>query len=242
MTRVIRVACAAFALSMFSSTVSFAQARAQAAWPSPPVTARGLTAIAALDSGVLSYEDVSYDDAVRLLRIALAGNAADTLGPAAKTKALMYLGAAEWFLQHRDSAHAAFRALFAHAPQHRVDSLTFPKVVTDFYGGIRKSLHGLARVRATERGVRVTVYAINPHRVSVDVYTETGKRVLGLYEGVSPDSISMEWDERGTDGRPAAAGRYDIVVTARALNGQLLSVAKFPVVITRTPAVAVADR
>ena len=223
------VACSAVA-----AATAVAQANAQVTVHAP--TVRALTAKAALDSGVLAYDDVSYAHAVRLLRQALASNGADTLSGSAKATALMYLGAAEWFLQHRDSATAAFRALLAHAPQHRIDALTFPKAVTDFYDGIRKSLHGAAIVRAMDRGVRITVFAINPHRVSVDVYAEDGKRLRGLYEGPIADSLNLDWDERDGYGVSVAAGRYDVVITARANDGQLLSVARFPVVINRVPA------
>lgn len=222
--------------STLASATALAQANAQVAARSPVTVLHGLSASVALDSGVVLYEEVAYELAARLLRYALAGTNTDSLDARQRALALTYLGASEWYMQHRDSANAAFRSLLAHAPYQRLDSLIFPKAVTDFFDGIRRSLHGVARVREVGRSIRVTVLAINPHRVTVEVFADGGPRVRSLYEAPITDSVHVDWDERDADGRAVTAGRYTVVVTARANDGQLLSVARFPVDIGRTPA------
>jgi hypothetical protein len=233
---------AIIASSGIVSATALAQANAQVAARSPVASARVMSASAALDSGVVLYEEVAYDMSARLLRYALAGSATDSLNARQRATAFTYLGASEWFLRHRDSATAAFRALLAHAPYQRIDSLVFPTTVTTFFDGIRKSLHGVARVREVDRAIRVTVLAINPHRVTVEVFADGGPRVRSLYEAPITDSVHVDWDERDADGRAVAAGRYSVVVTARAQDGQLLSVARFPVDIGRAPATTESGR
>lgn len=216
-----------------ASTKSAAPRTASVPARSPtPNAARVVSPVTPLDSGIVAYRRASYDEAVRLLQIAIAS---DDVSPSAQTTARMYLGASRVLLQQRDSATVVFRTLLANAPRHRADTLIFPPVVTNFYDGIRRSLHGVARVDSIENGVRVTVFAINPHRVSIDVVSERGTKIVALYEGPSADSLSVDWDERGPDRQFVANGTYDIVVTARALDGRLLSVGKFPVVIERAP-------
>ncbi|HKS05059.1 MAG TPA: FlgD immunoglobulin-like domain containing protein [Gemmatimonadaceae bacterium] len=228
--------------STIASATALAQANAQVATRPVVTSTRSMSASAALDSGVVLYEEVAYELSARLLRYALGGTSPDSLSARQRSAALTYLGASEWYLHHRDSANAAFRSLLAHAPFQRLDSLIFPKSVTDFFDGIRRSLHGVARVREVDRAIRVTVLAINPHRVTVEVFAEGGPRVRSLYEAPITDSVHVDWDERDADGRAVTAGRYTVVVTARANDGQLLSVARFPVDIGRTPAMSDSGR
>lgn len=184
---------------------------------------------AALDSGVTAYEDVSYDVAVRFLRRALAAQGADSLSASDRCTALSYLGAAEWYRQHQDSATAAFKTLLSHAPRTRIDSLVFARPVMAFFDGIRKSFHGVAHVYERGHQVLVNVIAINPHHVAVDVFASDGRKLTSLYNGPAEDSLAVVWDERNDDGTAVPAGWYAVVVTARTDEGRILSVAQFPI-------------
>jgi hypothetical protein len=164
-----------------------------------------------------------------VLRRALVARGADSLSASRRLTALAYLGAAELARNNRDSATAAFRALISEAPHRSLDVYGFPPPVTDFYANIRKSLSGLARLQEGERGVVITLLAITPHYVSVEVLREDGRRVASLYDGQSADSLSLTWDRRGTDGVIPPPGRYQVVVTARAADGHVLNVVRFPV-------------
>jgi hypothetical protein len=185
--------------------------------------------LTALDSGVFAYEQAQFDAAALAMRRALGARGADSLTASRRLAALAYLGAAEFSRNNRDSATAAFRALISEAPHRALDSYGFSSSVTDFYAGIRRSLSGLARLQEGDRGYVVTLLAITPHYVTVEVLRDDGRRVASLYDGHSADSLSVTWDRRGNDGVVAPPGHYQIVVTARAADGRVLNVARFSV-------------
>jgi hypothetical protein len=178
---------------------------------------------------VFAYEQAQYDTVAFVMRRALAGRGADSLDALQRLTALAYLGAAELARKNRDSATEAFRTLISEAPHRSLDAYGFPSPVTDFYTSIRQSLSGLARVQEGDRGVAITLLAITPHYVSVEVLRDDGRRLVSLYDGHSADSLSLTWDRRGADGVIPPPGRYQIVVTARAADGRVLNVVRFPV-------------
>jgi hypothetical protein len=195
----------------------------------PNTAARSRVLVTTIDSAVFAYEQARYDTAAFVLRRALVARGADSLSAPRRLTALAYLGAAELARNNRDSATAAFRALISEAPHRSLDAYGFSPAVTDFYTSIRRSLSGLARLQEGERAVVITLLAITPHYVSVEVLRDDGRRVVSLYDGQSADSLSLTWDRRGADGVVPPPGRYQIVVTARAADGRVLNVVRFPV-------------
>jgi hypothetical protein len=178
---------------------------------------------------VYAYDNARYDTAAYVLRRALSTHGPDSLSGPQRATALAYLGAAEFSRNSRDSAAAAFRTLLSEAPHRAVDTLGFPRPVIDYFASIRRSLSGLARVQEVDHGVLITLLAINPHFVSVEVFRNDGRRMVSLYDGQSADSLSLTWDRRGSDGVVSPPGGYQIVVTARAPDGRVLNVVRFPV-------------
>jgi hypothetical protein len=77
----------------------------------------------------------------------------------------------------------------------------------------------------------VSVIAINPHQLSIEIFTKSGLQVRPLYAGPNVDSVAVLWDYRGAGGARVAAGDYQIVVTARADDGKVLNVVRVPVVV-----------
>lgn len=84
---------------------------------------------------IRAYRDLDFDAATTLLRRALAGP--PPLADSTRALALTYLGAAEQYRGHRDSAEAVFRRLILMAPAHSPDTLVFPPEITRFYEDVR---------------------------------------------------------------------------------------------------------
>jgi hypothetical protein len=84
--------------------------------------------------GIAAYQNLDFAVATTLLRRALSTGALDD---ATRVQALTYLGAAEHYLGHSDSAAAAYRRLAILAPRYTPDSLVFPPEITQLYERVR---------------------------------------------------------------------------------------------------------
>jgi hypothetical protein len=184
-----------------------------------------------LSKGVWAYEDVWYDSAATLLRRALNVRGTDSLDSPRRARALTYLAATEIFRGRRDSSVAVFRRLLQESPRRTPDTLVFPPPVTSVYMGVRASLHGVARIRTTPRGVDLIVIALTPHRLGVGVRVHDGEPLRELFDGVVTDSVVVPWDGRKDDGTLAPQGAYDFVLIAFGPKGEVAKAVRFPIVL-----------
>ena len=115
-----------------------------------PLLAQHASARDAMTRGIRAYQDLDLDVATTLLRRALSEQASGELDDSARVRALMYLGAAEFYNARRDSAAAVFRQLVVLAPRHRPDSLVFAPEITRLYTQVQQTLQTVS-VETTTR-------------------------------------------------------------------------------------------
>ena len=195
----------------------------------PVSSVRAQSSAQLLDRGVRAVQDLDYDTAAVVLRAALARTGADPLPDTARARALMYLGATEFFRDHRDSASAIFRRLLALDPRYRPDQLVFPPEVSSLFQDIRAGTRFVAvRVPATSQlegpGGRLAMrlYATSLHEI-VATITRPGLRgvsVRSLYAGSIGDSLELLWDARDSSGTVVDSGAYAIHIVSRGSGGR----------------------
>jgi FlgD Ig-like domain len=202
---------------------------------------KGQQALQLLARGVEAYQHLELDQAVSLLRASLAPTAGTGLLVGDQVRALTYLGAAELFRTHTDSARAAFRRIVALDPEYRPDQTIFPPQVTELFALVRRASPAVAvRIAPVTtfkaRAESLRVYLVGSDtatRARVRVEREDGMLVRQLYDGVVGDSVTVGWDGQSAGGAPVAAGRYRLSVTTigSATNGD--RVARVPLIVER---------
>ena len=208
-----------------------------------PVAAAAQRADVLLTEGIRAYRDLKFAAAAQLLRRAL--EAADTGGPspADRSRALMYLGAAEVFAEERDHAVAAFRTLVLADPRFRPDSLVFPPRVTRVYDEVLQTTKAIAlaapreaRLRAGDGQFTVHAYATSRHRIEARITSVEGHPVATLHRGPVADSVVLSWNGLDSAGSVVPAGRYTVVVTSSLTPDQDLRSVRLPLQVTHRSA------
>jgi len=201
--------------------------------------ARAQDATALLATGIRTYQDLEYDSAVVFLRAALARPAAET-HDSVRTRALAYLGATEFYREHRDSAASAFRQLLFLEPRYRPSQLIFPPEVSSLFEEVRSGTRAVAVAVApvTELGgpgdrMVVRLYATSVHEVSATIVRGQALVMRTLYSGAIGDSLEILWDGRDTVGSVVDSGRAVLRVTSRGPTGQLARTIEVPLEIRR---------
>lgn len=196
-----------------------------------------------LNRGVRATHDLEFDSAAAYLRRALAAPAPNALPDTARSRALMYLGANEFFNDRRDSAVAVFRRLIAADPRYRPDLLVFPPEVTTLYNEARLGVRAAAVVvpARTEIGapgdrMPVRLYAASIHDITVVVaryFGGTGGVTLRtLYSGAIGDSLEVTWDGRDSTGAPADSGNYVLRVASKGADNRVVRTVEVPLTIS----------
>ena len=195
-----------------------------AALPLAPAAAQTPTALLGL--GIQSYRDMDMAGASRQIRSALAGGPSvdGALGTDARKQALTYLGAAELYRDHRDSAVAAFRRLVDLDPRYRPDPVVFPPDVISLFTEVRRATPAVAvsaPPRATfgagDPGLPFVLYASTRHTVVVTAETVLGEVVDTVHKGPVGDSLALRWAVRGRGRTPPVGG---MVLKVASLNRQ----------------------
>ena len=201
----------------------------------------GQQALQLLARGVQAYQHLDLDQAVSLLRASLAPPSGAGLMVGDQVRALTYLGAAELFRTHTDSARAAFRRIVALDPEYRPDQTVFPPQVTELFAQMRRASPAVAvriapvtTFKARAESLRVfLVGSDTATRARVRVEREDGVLVRDLYDGVVGDSVTVGWDGQSAGGTPVAAGRYRLTVTTIGSTTNGDRVARVPLVVER---------
>jgi hypothetical protein len=204
-----------------------------------PVAAAAQSAGVLLTEGVRAYRDLQFAAAAQLLRRALEPADTRGLSPADRSRALMYLGAAEVFAEERDHAVVAFRTLVLADPRFRPDSLVFPPRVTRVYDEVLQTTKAIAlaapleaRLRAGDGRFTVRAYATSQHRMEARITSAQGHPIATLHRGPVADSVVLTWDGLDSAGSVVPAGRYTVVVTSSLAPDQDLRSVRLPLQVT----------
>lgn len=202
-----------------------------------PRAARAQTSAELLANGVRAVQNLEYDTAATLLRTALARVGADPLPDTARTRALMFLGATEFFRERRDSAVAAFSRLLALDPRYRPDQLVFPPEVSSLFQEVRSGLRAVAAVlppvtELASPGDRLAVrlYATSLHDITVTI-APAGLRTAQartLYSGAIGDSLQVLWDGRDVAGALPDSASFVLRVSSANTGGRPARVIEIP--------------
>jgi hypothetical protein len=187
------------------------------------------TATAALERAIEAYRNLDYDAAAAQLE-ALVADRTDggppRLSEGARVRALMYLGATEYFRERRPAAAASFTRLLLLDPGYRPDQLIFPPEVSSHFDEVRRGVRAVGvivadsvEIRAAADGLPLRLHASTPHDVRVMVVDARGSPVRLLHDGEMGDSIDLRWSGRDGSGRLHASGAYSIEVVSRAAGG-----------------------
>ena len=206
----------------------------------PPLL-RGQQALQLLARGVQAYQHLDLDQAVSLLRASLAPTSGGSLLVGDQVRALTYLGTAELFRTHTDSARAAFRRIVALDPEYRPDPTVFPPQVTELFALVRRASPAVAVRLAPVTTFKARAESLHVYLVGSDSTTrarvrmerENGVLVRELYDGVVGDSVTVGWDGQSTAGTPVAAGRYLLTVTTIGSTTNGDRVARVPLIVER---------
>jgi flagellar hook capping protein FlgD len=205
----------------------------------PPL--HGQQPLQLLARGVEAYQHLDLDQAVSLLRASLASTAGDGLQIGDQVRALTYLGAAELFRTHTDSARAAFRRIVTLDPEYRPDQTVFPPQVTELFTLVRRASPAVAvRIAPvttfTARTESLHVYLLGSDtatRARVRLERDDGQLVRQLYDGIVGDSVTVGWDGQSAGGTAVAAGRYRLTVTTIGSTTNGDRVARVPLIVER---------
>jgi hypothetical protein len=197
-------------------------------------TARAQASADLLERGVRAVQNLEYDSAAVLLRAALARVGADPLPDSARARALMFLGATEFYRERRDSAVAAFTRLLAHDPRYRPDQLVFPPEVSSLYqevrSGTRAVVPPVSELRGTGDRLAVRLYATSLHDIRVTV-ARSGLRapqVRTLYTGPIGDSLEILWDGRDATIPAPDSGSFVLRVVSQGPAGRAVRAIEIP--------------
>lgn len=130
--------------------------------PAPLLAQQGggsANARSAIAQAIRAYRDLDFDVAATLLRRALTSELDDST----RRQALTYLGAAEHYRGHADSAAAAFRRLVVLAPEYRPDTLVFPPEITQTFEDVRSRTQVAAVVARVDTPAATHVADTVPH-------------------------------------------------------------------------------
>jgi hypothetical protein len=209
----------------------FALAAVIAAAVAPPLRAQTPTEL--IERGVQAYDELDLATAAGLLRRALLQ--ADRLPSATLTRAMAYLGAAEYVRGSRDSSAAVFRRLVTHDPRYVLDELVFPPEITALYRVVKRdtkvvdvAVPGAATFTTGFGRLGAQLFASSFHRIAAVIERSNGSELRLLYDGAIGDSLEVLWDGLDAAGSPPSSGRYFLVVRSYAAQGETTRIVRVP--------------
>jgi hypothetical protein len=189
----------------------------------------------ALATGVRAYKNLEFDLAAWLLRRDVTQLTAAGAPATDRAKRLVYLGAAELFRGHRDSAVAVFRRLVMLDPRYRPDRLVFPPEVTAVFDGVRLQTKTVAVAAPRDTTIvpgpdalGVWIIASSFQLVDVTLRYEDGAPFRSLYSGPIGDSLNVQWDGLDAAGAVPSVNRVLLRVASRAPTGELAGIVQIP--------------
>jgi hypothetical protein len=189
-----------------------------------------------LNQAIRSYQNLEYDDAAEGLRRAL--NRPD-LPADQQEQMLSYLGASEFFLNHRDAAVAAFRQMLLIDPAARLDNLIFPPEVQRVFDEARKGVKavrvdvpGRNAIQVGQTSMPVRLLTTSYHEIGVAITGRSGQAIHWLYNGPIADSIDVTWDGMDAAGKVVASGGYFLRITSRSPTGRIVRTVDVPLDVT----------
>ena len=187
--------------------------------------------------GIRAYRDLDYDSAAAILGTALNQ---PEVADSDRVRGLVYLGASELYLEHRDSAAALFGGLLRLNPRYHIDQLVFPPEITGLFEQMRLVTRAVAVVvppvselHAAGDMLPIWLYATSVHPVAVAVLSPNGVPLRTLYQGGVGDSLLVRWDGRGADGNAPDSGHYTLQVDSRGSDGRVVRSVALPLDIAR---------
>jgi hypothetical protein len=198
------------------------------------------SARAVLGQGIGAYRNLDMVSAAGLLRRSLEHGGADSLGLEERKQALTYLGAAELYRDHRDSAVGAFTRLVNLDPRYQPDELVFPPEVVELFREVRHDSPAIAvevPTRAAfgprDRGLPIRLYATTRHATLVTASTVLGEPLDTIYRGAVADSLRLYWTAAATKRHAAPVGGVVISVVSLNRKNEPLRRVDIPVQIMR---------
>jgi len=188
-----------------------------------------------VDQGVRAYDELEFEAAAASLRRALRSDPGEDISIAAYGRALIYLGATEYYRGNPDSTEALFRRLVLFDTRQRPDPLVFEPGVTDIFEAVRRDTKSLTVVvpprsdfRIEEGTLPVTLYASSFLGTLVEVFDGDSNLVRMVYDGPVSDSLVVTWDGLDSLGAPLNDGDFALTVTSRRPGGVSLRSTTFP--------------
>jgi hypothetical protein len=207
-----------------------------------PVRVHTQAAADPLASAIAAYNDLDYVAASSRLRSAIAQMGAQRLTDADRARALMYLGATEYFRGSRPGAVEAFRTLLVLNARYRPSEVIFPPEVVALYQEARIGVRAtFAEVPASSQLVvppdrlPIKIFASSLHDIRVRVTTSLGAPERVLYEGVIGDSVLVSWDGREASGAAGRPGRYLLRIASRGADGNTVREVQIPLEVEHVP-------
>lgn len=207
----------------------------------PPALAQAARVL--LDEGIAAYNDLEFVAASRLLRRALDAETPPALTPEEHNRALMYLGAAQFFAGNRSDAASTFRTLVVANPRYEPDRLAFPPEVSRVLDETRQTTKAVAVIAPAEQLVTpgadryvLRLYASSRHLVRVALLSAAGDTVRALFDGTIDDSLAVEWNGLGETGETPPSGSYRLEAVSLVLPERPLRAVRVPISIARLPA------
>lgn len=189
-----------------------------------------------IEQGKVAYQNLDYENAADLMRRGLKSSA--TLDLEQQQQAYSYIGAAEFFLGHRDAAVSAFRDLSRLDARVRLDPLVFPPEVQRVYEDARRTVRIVqaevpaeTELRLGKQELPIRLYANIPQTIVVTLGRDPGEDRVTLFTGSIADSMDLTWDGRGNGGAPARTGAYSLRVASLS-GGRVLRTVRVPLQVT----------
>ncbi len=193
-------------------------------------------------SAIAAYNDLDYAVAATRLRAALAQLGAQRLADPDRARALMYLGATEFFRGARPGAIEAFRSLLILNARYRPSEVIFPPEVVALFQesriGVRATSAEIApssQLVVPPDRLPIRIFASSLHDIRVRVTTSLGAPERVLYEGVIGDSLLVSWDGREASGVAGRPGRYLLRIASRGPGGNTEREVQIPLEVEHIP-------
>ncbi len=202
-----------------------------------PRAARAQSGTVLLERGMRAARDLEYDSAAVMLRAALGRTGTDALPDTSRGRALMFLGATEFFRDHRDSATAIFGRILVLDPRYRPDQLVFPPEISSLFQDVRAGTRAvgaavppMTEIAGPADRLAVRLYATSLHEIAATIVRPgtAGGRVRTLYTGAIGDSLEVLWDGRDSAGAVADTGGYLLRVASRGPTGRVVRILEVP--------------
>lgn len=190
--------------------------------------------------GIAAYRDLNFAAAVELLQRALSPDADQRLEGEERTRAMMYLGAAQLFADRQDQATATLRALVVRHPTFRPDTVVFPPRATSAFYEVLATTKAVVldvptqlTLLAVDSALPIGIQVTSPHLVTVLLEDTDGRSLATIFNGEVNARQDVSWDGRDADGAIVAEGRYYLRALSAVAPGTALRSVAVPLTIRR---------